>query len=536
MALSFFNRTQDDGTWSLARLVRPWPKDRIPILEFLRNSAALNHESNSELPDEEWLTDMRSIKFAPGVFDRMMRVNDTPEEAYAQANAVVHAVHGLTANASDRGLARLYAAITRRRMSEVLQLIDAVLRETPFSRPERARAIGMLLLRESPDRDPVKVGMLLLGKTEMDRADAEDVLAIGSHGEFSRFAVDALRGRVDGWQRIAWEMAKRATGPGRSAAVVALEGATDPQIRQWLLGEGWRDSDYDESAAFCCATTGGLDEALREGTVSLEAAGGLLQSLARAGMFRERGLRELPNGSRITLDYCERVERTAPATWQFDVARSLHLFVASKHAEWPPDSEWTAEVRTRIASLCAARLRLPGWEEIVWREIQNTDESARRHAYVVAHLRHMDLWDHWWGLAQSNPAFTEWPRLTFGLTDSRIDAFLELASERLKPAAGEEFGGLGSIAMAMSRFPGKGWEFVKAAIWSRNGVYSTDGLRTMGEWEARNWTAEMRSELERAAGFHSEAHIREFAGEILRGEWHRRQRIEFDEEPEVWES
>lgn len=538
MAFSPFNRTQDDATWSLARLTRPWPGDRVSILDFLRAGVAPDHDSPMELPDEEWLTDIRSIKFAPGVFDRTMRVNDTPEEAYAQANAVVHAVRGLSANASDRGLARLHAEITRRRMSEVLGIIEELLTETTFSRPDRVRAIAMLLVRESPDRDAVKVGLLLLGKTGMDRVDAADLLIIGGHGEFSRFAVEALRGRVDGWQQIAWEMAKRATGPGRSAAVAALEGATDPAIRQWLLEEGWRDSEYDESAAFCCATTGGLEEALGRGTVSLEAAGGLLQSLARAGMFRERGLRELPNGAQIVEQYVQKMAASEQALWQFDIARSLHLFVASRFAKWGehPSPEWGPELRSRVADDCAGILRLPGWDELVWRELQNPDERSRRDAYVVAHLRNIDLWDYWWRLAQTDPDFDEWSRLTFRLNGARVDEFIALASERLKPAPGQGFGRLGSIAMAMARFPGKGWEFVRAAVWSANGLHSTQGLRTLGEWGAENWTGEMRAELERAAKFHAEARTREFAGEILGGEWKPPEPIEFDDEPEVWET
>lgn len=539
MAIPFFNKAQADASWSLKYLERPWAEDRVPILQFVRNlPSPSSADGPATLPDEEWLTDMRGIRFVPGLFDRVMRVHDAPEGATQQASEILLAWRALTERSSNQNLSRLSDAITSRRMSESLVAYQELVAQERFARPERTRAIARLLLEESPDRDAAKVALLVLAAVGAAPEEAELAMQVGRHGEFTRFAAPVVCGRVEGWERFIWEMARATPGYGRSAAIQYLEGVTDPEIKHWLLYEGWRESDYDESAAFICATTGGLDAALQDGRVTLEAAGGLLQSLARAGFFHHRGLRELPNGPEILAHFIAEMAASEQALWQFDIARSLHLFVGSRHARWEEDlsPEWPAELRASIAGACARILRLPGWDEMVWRDLQDPDERMRHGAYMVAHLRKIDLWDYWWRVAQTDPEFSEWSRLTVHLNGARVDGFLALASERLKPAPGQNFGGLGSIASAMSGFPGKGWDFVHAAIWSENGVSSIGGLRTLGEWGAENWTAEMSAELKRASERHPEAHIREFAGEILRGEWQPPERIEFDEEPEVWET
>jgi hypothetical protein len=538
MTFPLFRRPFDDASWSLARLNRPWAHDRISILEFLRtrSDSTEDDQEGADLPDEPWLTDMRSIRFAPGVFDRMMRVNDTPDEAYSQANGILRATRGLSERSTDRQLAKLYHEITRRRLSEVLRILERELVETTFRRPERIRKIALLLIRETPGRDAVKVGLLLLRNVGLAVGDVADVVVVGCHGEFTRLASDAMGGASGNARRFVWEMAKRVGGPGRAAAVLELEGATEPDIKQWLLEEGWRDNNYDESAALVCATTGGLEKALNDRTVSLEAAGGLLQALARAGIHKHEGLRELPNGPQIAVRYCELLAADSRAIWQFHVARSLHLFVASKFQDWSEPGGWTPSVRERIASLCANMLRAPGWEAMAWRDIDSPDERIWNHAYSVAHSLRLDLWDHWWNRAQSDPQFKDWGRLEYWVNAARVDQFLDLARKRLAPLDSAEPWTVGSIAMRMSGFTGKGWDFVRAAMWSPNGVSSIEGLRALGTWGAANWTGEMRAELVRASESLPEQHLREFAQEILRGEWHPPEGIDFGSEPEVWET
>lgn len=540
MAIPFFNKTQNDATWSLKYLERPWAPDRESILEFLAAHASPKSDEDLDppmLPDESWLTDMRSIRFAPGVFDRMMRVNETADQAYRQAHDVIADVRDLSLRSASSGLAKLHEAITRRRMSEVLEVLEEDLSETKFARPDRVRQIAMLLIRESPDRDAVKVGLLLLGNTGLDPADAADVVLVGSHGEFSRFAVPALQGKVDGWRQLAWAMAKRVEGPARAEAVMALAGAPEPEICQWLLEEGWRDNSYDDGAAFVCATTGGLETALRDGTISLEAAGGLLRSLSAAEIFHHPGLRQLPNGPDIVERYVRQMAASEQALWQFAIARSMHLFATSKYKNWEEDPApgWTPEVRAHIAEVCAQILRLPGWEDMVHQALLNPDAEERGDAYEVAHLRHMDLWEHWWGLAQSDPGFEEWTRLASHVTAARVDSFLRLADERLNFELESDSRHIEIVAGALGRFPGKGTHFVYEALGHENrGAW--DAIRVLDRWGSANWNAEIMSRMKILAREHPLPRYREPLRQLLDGSFRPPDPIPLDDEPELWET
>jgi hypothetical protein len=77
-------------------------------------------------------------------------------------------------------------------------------------------------------------------------------------------------------ERQLWELAKSVDGWGRIACVERLSKTTDPEIRDWILRTGYRNSIMTEYLAYIAATTGGLVAALRGADVDrdlLTAAG-----------------------------------------------------------------------------------------------------------------------------------------------------------------------------------------------------------------------------------------------------------------------
>lgn len=380
-----------------------------------------------------------------------------------------------------------------------------------------------MLVSESPERDLVKLGLLFLAIAGPEPGDGDLALAVGRHGEFTKYAVPVVHRRVEGWERFIWNMAKAMPGYGRSDAIQYLEGVDDPEIRLWLLNEGWRGSDYNESAAYVCATTGGLEKALANDTVTLEAAGGLLQALCRAGIMESngwKGLRDLPNGAAITSAYVERLRNEPRELWQYSIAHSLGLFAGSRHGRWDerPAVGWTPDVRRTVRRACAEVLAFEGWEAMTREGLRSDDSATHFEARSVAHSLRLDLWEYWSERAQAEPNFEDWGELAHHVDSHRIEAFVDLAVERLEDNPSPDARrGLHQSCYILGRFPGRGWALLREALKSDLSNPPMYAMRALARWGGSEWTVEIRAAMQDAVDRASNPKRRQRFTEILDG-------------------
>ncbi|WP_433187932.1 hypothetical protein [Actinoallomurus sp. CA-150999] len=107
---------------------------------------------------------------------------------------------------------------------------------------ERVQETGRWLVRNSPDRCSVLIGLALLATGWADD-DIELIRIIGLlTDKFSPLAADALKRRRDGTDALLW-LAQRAAGWGRVYLVEALCTAGVRRARSWLLRQAC-DGDY----------------------------------------------------------------------------------------------------------------------------------------------------------------------------------------------------------------------------------------------------------------------------------------------------
>jgi hypothetical protein len=70
--------------------------------------------------------------------------------------------------------------------------------------------------------------------------------ALGELEEFTLYAVVALLNTQPGRQRAVFDLARRVTGWGRIHAVERLKDCDDPDVKAWLLRDGFRNDVMDE--------------------------------------------------------------------------------------------------------------------------------------------------------------------------------------------------------------------------------------------------------------------------------------------------
>jgi hypothetical protein len=206
----------------------------------------------------------------------------------------------------------------------------------------RVRATGRWLAECGTRRDAVAGGLVVLGLAG-DERDRDLLLLLGALDDLTLYAVVAL---------------------GRIQAVERLEGTSDPEIRGWLLREGFRNEVMNEYLAHLAATTGDLYSALLEPEPEdalLDGAGGILDALyAVGGPAKDIGA--YPDGPAVISRYLDLVRRRAPSLARIRIVLGLGLFLESDDAA---GLDWGSGSRQGLRDACRVLAGRSRWRAAV---------------------------------------------------------------------------------------------------------------------------------------------------------------------------
>ncbi|HSE44220.1 MAG TPA: hypothetical protein VLA89_02715, partial [Gemmatimonadales bacterium] len=164
MVWPFKRTSQSDQPWTLDGLRNPWEADRVAILDWIREH--LPEDELGVLPDEEQTNVANDgLKFAPGVFDQMMRIHEEPGGGERQAADIHKALRRLAQSATDSNLRLLYEKVTEHPIRDSLEPLLARLAQDVSLDIGRVRNTGRWLASRSPDREAVKMGIAILHAT-----------------------------------------------------------------------------------------------------------------------------------------------------------------------------------------------------------------------------------------------------------------------------------------------------------------------------------------------------------------------------------
>ncbi|MGW0245239.1 hypothetical protein ACWDYH_01215 [Nocardia goodfellowii] len=258
-------------------------------------------------------------------------------------------------------LLELFADLTAVRVADELVL---ELRSRSVPR-EKLRAAARFVTENATLREVAKLGIVLLGISG-DQRDAELLQLLGALNEFTLFAVVALMNTQPDRQRAVFELARRVDGWGRIHAVERLEGCSDPDIKAWLLREGFRNRVMNEYLAHLAATTGGLYEALLADNVDdalLDGAADILTALT-AISGPAKAMDDYDDAVPVMHRFADLLDRAAPTMARLDAALNLASLCRREHYEWWPDEEPT-RLRVRYVTL----LTQQRWRDLVMHEL-----------------------------------------------------------------------------------------------------------------------------------------------------------------------
>ncbi len=398
----------------------PWEQSRISIYNFVLS----NQDDDAFLPDEH--TNPNGLHYAAGLVDTMISCEKSDHELELDACSVIISLCRFCEDPNSANLADFYDQVALSRCGTIFDYCEAELRKRAPRPPALLYPLAKWLVLNAPDREAVKFGICLLGLIGSSE-DEDLMLTIGSHDEFTWFALNALLRRSSDAEDVLFQLAKRVHGWGRIHLVEQLAETTRPEIRTWLLRHGYRNSIMPIYTAMFCAKAGRLQDELRADhiddelfTAATEIISALLSDEGPADGFGE-----------CDADYADNLFSNLLRHTQSRASLDLlHLEAVNDIFEWVSERAGTYLHESEILAACSAIRARPAWRAIVTEALDHGSDSDFWCAKKLAGFLGIDKWPYCFERARNDKN----AHLFFSLMDTsdeaRIDSVLALLREQ----------------------------------------------------------------------------------------------------------
>ena len=516
------NKTRTVGTES--------PGDRRPAIyvhvqNHLRPDRSGLTPEGQTLPDEERFSTASPIRWAAGAKDGVATHHFGGSDADAAAD-LLRRLLAYCESPTATSKTDIYDFLLERGVVSLLDPFIELLGKQEALDHSRLYDLARSFALGSPDREPVKFGIALLGV--YDRAEDLDVFrTLGLHDEFTLYCAVPL-GNTDDAERELYDLARGVHGWGRVHCVERLASiAESSEVTDWLLREGYKNSVMYEYLAYPCAVGGGLLERLSQGDIDKElfqSAGEILRALMAGGPAAN--LDDYEDGPSVVDHYLRYAEHRASRIGDLLTVLAVRDFLENEEADWDArlGRGWSNELREELRSRCRDILDRPEWPDRVRAGLVAVDEQVFFDANQAATKLDVDAWHIHWKRLQASPLDSgRWFNVMQSCNPDRIGEIVSLAEQslpldRIASGPGTEMVGLGPgfeghscldyILQDLGRFPGHGTRLVEAGLQSPIVRNRNMSLKALSGWGKEHWPAGMTAVLERARDAEPDADVR----------------------------
>jgi hypothetical protein len=392
--------------------------------------------------------------------------------------------------------------------------------------------LGRWLATTASDRGAVKGGIAILGLTGV-ASDVDVVRALGAHEEFTLYAAVALANGLAEPESELWALASAVDGWGRIHCVERLRNTADPEIRSWILREGYRNSIMYEYLAYIAATTGGLLDALRHEDVDREvltAAGDILEALVMGGPAED--LDDYESGTDAVEAFLGHMESRAETLGDFHAVAAIRSYL-SRDDGWESCSQrgWTATRREAFEARCDEILQRAEWSDRISVGLLSEDQAEFWRAEQAARKRGIDTFDIHVDRIREDPLGGPWFHAWQQADGDRAERLVALARDLL-PLGVIPTGPSDELGMGPEWRPHSALDWTLQALRDRVGVGSdlvllglqspvtrnrNMSLKVLEEWPSSAWPEGARQLAEHLAQSDPNERARELAAEVLSG-------------------
>ncbi len=390
----------------------PWEQGS-PILQRIRD---WNGSQPLELPDEEPAS-VDKVRFASGAWDGILTTHMGASGEHEEAkfvHDVLNALITLVRSDDERSRRDLYRLSLDQ---SIVPYADAFIEELSRQRefgPESLRVHARWLVHTATHREPLKLGVLLLGLSGTAE-DIDDLITISRHDEFTLFAAIAVANILDDPTDAWWAMARSVHGWGKVHLVERLCGRVEdrPDIRDWLVRHGCNNEIMPEYLACCCARAGHMAEALDADDPDEEWLDGaclIFRALLNGGPAED--IDSYEDGVDVATSLIDHLTTRCESLNRLEVVAALHDWLEVPESREPSPAPvlseggdqndrwarrealgWTTWTRMELAARCRDILGRVEWRERVVLGYSSNDNYQRSLAWSLAPRVGVDLWE-----------------------------------------------------------------------------------------------------------------------------------------------
>ena len=499
---------REPGEDSLFGLSAPFLSNRPPLFSFLQEQIAAgisNLDLNQvSLPDEEHRASSSGVRWVAGGLDGAFGHHGGVGEDEESVKLLAHSIQSFLFAPDASRFKDLYETILGAPTLTVVDpLLEGLSRMEPPVSSHHLAELARWLITKSPDRAAVKLGCALIGICG-SAEDSEILRTIGRHEEFTLYATVALLQSCEESELEIWNLAKNVHGWGRIHIVERLSQTQRPEIKDWLLREGFRNSILYEYTAVACATGGDLREALTSHIPDdeiLESSALLLEAMIAGDGGPAEGLMDYVDGPEVCRLFLEQLSKRDMTLQQLLTVHEIVEFVKNRDRNWESlqGGEWEEKNRDWLCRLADPLISRAEWTGRIERALESEDELLFHTAVRLARLRKIDVWDFHYQRVKKGK--NDWFYLMQTEDGSRVDKVISLAEERLpldKIASGpsnsvglgpefQDHGALDSVLQELRKFPEKGVRLIQTGLRSPSIRNRNMALKALEGWGELRW-------------------------------------------------
>lgn len=516
------------GTMSSVFDDMPVVASGVGIYEHIQQSLDLSGRLPAEvvLPDEAKVTTGR-LRWVPGAQDAVLNQHGPGGHDADRAETVAGLIGKTCRKPSARTLRALYDSVAS---DDVTSYIDRLIERLAQERLDRQalHTIGRWLATSATDRGPVKVGIALLGLTGLG-ADVAIVRALGAHEEFTLYCAVAMANGLADPESELWALAASVDGWGRIHCVQQLRNTTDPDIRRWILREGFRNTVMYEYLAYLAATTGGLLDALR-GEVDrplLTAAGEIIEALISGGPAED--IDDYTDAADAIEAFLTLMTTRAETLRDFSAVSAIRAFL-TRDDGWDERGRrgWWTTRREACEAACERILSRDAWIDRVSTGLACDDDIEFLLADRAARALGMDTFDIHLNKITADPLGNNWFDAWCQADTARAVRLAELARtllpiDEIATGPADELGlgpgwrphtALDWTLQALRDYPGIGADLLVAGLRSPVTRNRNMALAALQSWPPSTWPAPARTALADLARSDPNDRTRRLAAEL----------------------
>lgn len=489
-----------------------WDDSLISIYQFLLpySNAKKLPNTAKKLPDES----SEQIRWAAGAMDGVMTHHSTVELEKQRIDTILTLLEKVSVKAHHADVKQLYSLIKN---DNTLELIDTLIARFTKSSIKFEPLYSFIhwLALNSPDREVVKFAITMLGSYSIKQTELFQLL--GMHDEFTLYSSIALQHTfADNQQELErqlFALAKKVNGWGRIHLVEQLAKNPSPEVKNWLLREGYKNSVMNEYLAYTCATAGDLQTALAQPSVDMElliAAGEMIDALILGGPAKD--MSHYDEGAVVCLSYLTQLQKQAIN--DLNILSNLLLirdfFVENVDDSYP---NWDEKIKTTVIDTVNKLIAQDQWLPLVKKNMQSADRKKFAYAINLYSRLGFDAWPLYFEHQKCNDS-SQWYYLMQTDDSQRVQKTIQLAKQQydlLSIATGPELTScrftktikehyvLGFILSDLDRFPGVGEDLILVGLNSPVTDSRNEALQVIERWGQQFWSADLKNELKKLA-------------------------------------